>query len=54
LAEASRARHRIVRDFLVTIGVPVAIAEEDAEGVEHHVSKETLAVFASITETGRF
>ena len=53
LAEASRARHRIVRDFLVTIGVPVAIAEEDAEGVEHHVSKETLAVFAKITEQGR-
>lgn len=54
LAEASRMRHQIVRDFLVTIGVPVAIAEEDAEGVEHHVSKETLAVFARITEQGRF
>ena len=54
LAEASRMRHQIVRDFLVTIGVTVAIAEEDAEGVEHHVSKETLAVFARITEQGRF
>ena len=54
LAEASRVRHQIVRDFLITIGVPVAIAEEDAEGVEHHVSKETLAVFARITEQGRF
>jgi len=54
LAEASRERHRIVRDFLVTIGVPLAIAEEDAEGVEHHVSEETLAVFAGITEQGRF
>ena len=53
LAEASRARHQIVRDFLVTIGVPVAIAEEDAEGVEHHVSKETLAVFARITQQGQ-
>ena len=49
LAEASRARHRIVRDFLVTIGVAVTIAEEDAEGIEHHVSKETLAVFERIT-----
>ena len=37
LAESSRARHQIVRDFLVTIGVPEIIAEEDAEGVEHHV-----------------
>ena len=53
LAEASRERHRIVRDFLVTIGVPDAIAEEDAEGVEHHVSEETLAVFAAITRRGR-
>ena len=52
LAEASRERHRIVRDFLVTIGVPDAIAEEDAEGVEHHVSEETLAVFAAITRKG--
>ena len=49
LAESSRARHQIVRDFLVTIGVPETIAEEDAEGVEHHVSEETLAVFARIT-----
>jgi len=53
LAEASRERHRIVRDFLVTIGVPDAIAEEDAEGVEHHVSEETLTVFAAITRKGR-
>ena len=53
LAEASRARHQIVRDFLVTIGVPETIAEEDAEGVEHHVSEETLAVFAQITAAGK-
>ena len=53
LAESSRARHQIVRDFLVTIGVPETIAEEDAEGVEHHVSEETLAVFARITAAGK-
>ena len=49
LAEAARDRHRIVRDFLVAIGVPETVAEEDAEGIEHHVSAETLAVFAKIT-----
>ena len=49
LAKEARARHRIVRDFLVAIGVPETIAEEDAEGIEHHVSAETLAVFAKIT-----
>ena len=53
LAESSRARHQIVRDFLVTIGVPETIAEEDAEGVEHHVSEETLAVFAQIASAGK-
>ena len=53
LAESSRDRHQIVRDFLVTIGVPETIAEEDAEGVEHHVSEETLAVFAQITAAGK-
>ena len=49
LAEEARDRHRIVRDFLVAIGVPETVAEEDAEGIEHHVSAETLAVFAKIT-----
>ena len=49
LAEASRKRHKIVYDFLVSIGVPQQIAEEDAEGVEHHVSQETLEVFKTIT-----
>ena len=49
LAKKARDRHRIVRDFLVAIGVPETIAEEDAEGIEHHVSAETLAVFAKIT-----
>ena len=50
LAQASRKRHKIVYDFLVSIGVPPQIAEEDAEGVEHHVSSETLAVFETITK----
>ena len=27
------------------LGVPAAVAESDAEGIEHHVSRETLAAF---------
>ena len=50
LADASRKRHKIVYDFLVSIGVPPQIAEEDAEGVEHHVSPKTLSVFETITK----
>lgn len=47
LAAASRERHRLVRDFLVALGVDPETAEADAEGVEHHVSDATLATFRS-------
>ena len=33
LAERTRARHRIVVDLLVALGVPTEIAEADAEGL---------------------
>ncbi len=45
LAEASRRRHDIVVAFLRRLGIPAAIARADAEGIEHHVSPETLAAF---------
>jgi len=45
LAEHCRVRHRIVRDFLIALGVNPITAESDAEGIEHHVSEETLAAF---------
>jgi DtxR family manganese transport transcriptional regulator len=45
LAEASRHRHEIVLEFLRALGVPERTAQTDAEGIEHHVSPETLAAF---------
>jgi DtxR family manganese transport transcriptional regulator len=45
LAEKAKMRHETVVAFLEALGVPVAIARSDAEGIEHHVSKETLAAF---------
>ncbi|MEW4462132.1 MULTISPECIES: manganese-binding transcriptional regulator MntR [Hyphomicrobiales] len=45
LAEACRRRHRIVVAFLLSLGVDEEAAERDAEGIEHHVSDETLAAF---------
>ena len=45
LAERVRLRHRVVVDLLVAIGVPAETAEQDAEGIEHHVSDATLAAF---------
>lgn len=50
LAEHSRQRHQVVLEFLLALGVSREVAETDAEGVEHHVSKETLAAFARFTE----
>ena len=45
LAKESRDRHETVVKFLIALGVPAAVAESDAEGIEHHVSRETLAAF---------
>lgn len=42
LAEKCKTRHLIVRDFLLSLGVSLEIAERDSEGIEHHVSAETL------------
>ena len=46
LAARVRARHRLVVDLLVAVGVPEHCAELDAEGIEHHVSDAALAAFA--------
>ena len=45
LAEEVRERHRLVVAFLVSIGVSAETAHHDAEGIEHHVSDETLSAF---------
>lgn len=45
LAESVRARHRTVVALLRAIGVPEEVAELDAEGIEHHVSRRTLEAF---------
>ena len=42
VAAASRERHLIVRDLLVSLGVDAETADADAEGIEHHVSQTTL------------
>jgi DtxR family manganese transport transcriptional regulator len=46
LAARVRARHRLVVDLLMAVGVAREDAESDAEGIEHHVSEGTLAAFA--------
>ncbi len=46
LARRVRARHRLVVELLLAVGVSPEDAENDAEGIEHHVSPSTLEAFA--------
>ena len=51
LARRVRARHRLVVDVLLALGVPAEVAEADAEGIEHHVSDVTLRAFARFLQS---
>src|ERR1700689_4213933 len=46
LAARVKARHRLVVALLRAVGVPAEAAEQDAEGIEHHVSEATLHAFS--------
>ncbi len=46
MAEDGKRKHDIVEKFLLAIGVPEAAARIDSEGIEHHVSTETLKAMA--------
>ena len=42
VASLAKERHELVLAFLIRVGVNPETAEVDAEGIEHHVSAETL------------
>jgi len=42
LATQSKEKHEIVYNFLIKLGVSRKTAENDSEGIEHHVSDITL------------
>ena len=44
LASSCRKRHGIVLNFLLALGLDSQTAQNDAEGIEHHVSPKTLKV----------
>lgn len=53
VANESRARHQTVEAFLRSLGVSAETARIDAEGIEHHVSAETLEIFRkAVASTG--
>jgi DtxR family transcriptional regulator, manganese transport regulator len=46
MADDSRRKHRIVEGFLLALGISAETARLDSEGIEHHVSDETLKAMA--------
>lgn len=52
MATDARDRHQLVLRFLERIGVPRETAIIDAEGIEHHVSEETLAAMKRYLAAG--
>lgn len=52
LSAEARKRHEIVYAFLCSLGVSEEAAQSDAEGIEHHVSEETLAAFVKHLQPG--
>ena len=50
MAKAAKRRHQIVFAFLQALGVSDAVAMTDSEGIEHHVSDETLKAFRRYLE----
>ncbi|MBX7156909.1 MAG: MarR family transcriptional regulator [Verrucomicrobiae bacterium] len=41
-AEAIRERHAVLTDFFKILGITSKIAQKDIEGIEHHLSHETV------------
>lgn len=51
LADKCRRQHKIVYEFLLSLGIDPQTAAIDAEGIEHHVSPATLACFEQFTKS---
>ena len=60
LTDAGRAvaariqeRHRILTEFLESLGLEHAVVRHDVEGIEHHVSPSTLEALRRLTQERR-
>ena len=49
IARETRKRHNIVYNFLISLGIDKKIAEQESEGIEHHVGEKTLSIFKKLT-----
>ncbi len=46
MAEDGKRKHMVVENFLLALGVSADTARIDSEGIEHHVSADTLKAMA--------
>jgi Mn-dependent DtxR family transcriptional regulator len=51
IARAIIDRHELLTEFLQLFGIDEEIIYRDVEGMEHHVSRDTLNVIRAVTET---
>lgn len=49
IAKDIRNRHKILSAFLEQLGIDDEIAERDVEGIEHHISPQSLLKIKSLT-----
>jgi DtxR family manganese transport transcriptional regulator len=52
MADNGRRKHKIVEGFLLALGISEETARIDSEGIEHHVSDETLKAMARFVARG--
>ena len=51
VARSIQERHRILKRFLSQIGVSPATQERDIEGIEHHLSDDTVKALARLSNS---
>lgn len=50
VADKIQRRHETLRRFFSLLGLPAEIQQEDIEGIEHHLSPETVDSLADLAE----
>ncbi|WOO42230.1 iron dependent repressor, metal binding and dimerization domain protein [Rubellicoccus peritrichatus] len=53
MAKNAAERHALVVNFLLKLGVSGSQAQIDAEGIEHHISKETIEAMRKFIRTNQ-
>ena len=51
IAKQSQEKHRIIKNLFIRLGVSEKQSDADAEGVEHHLSQETLDAIQTFLKT---